>query len=796
MLAILASAALLCAASLVVGRALLVAFGRPEWTWLSGPVGLAVLVVIAQPLVRLPGRGTTAAIAVGLLLVVSLAFLRGRWQGPSLREVALDGAPLALVVVAVASLPFLLNERVGVFGEGIYTNDQAAQLYWAQWLGDGFGPEPAGVALGYPLGPQSLVAALARATGISHEAAFNGLLFAIAVLTALTALAVLDALPRGRRIVAAALVALPYLAVSFLAQSGFKETAMALFLLAFVLGLRDLRPRSTVDPRELLPSRRAARRATLVALAALAVGCAVTFSLPGLMWPAAAGAAWLAVELATGGLPRPRVDLEGLARRVLPAAGVGALVLAVVVVTQFGALGNFLDRLGEVQNTGGRLISPVSPRELLGVWPRGDFRLDESGQPLAVAATLLGLASVGYGLWWWIRRRDFALPAALAGAAVIYLLTRWKAGIHVEAKALAIAAPLVMLLATRALLDPETPGRPAAARFAVPILATLFVLGATASTFLALRAAPVGTTDRVADLRELAAVVEGDRVLYLVPDRFSSARLEGALVGSPGGYVPSQDIPARRAKRWDQGLPLDLDTVPDARMDKFRFAITTSAPYQSSAQANWQPTHVTPSYTLWRRFLDTPAHGVLDDERGAPGSVLDCRDPAKRRLSKRDGTAAVIQKPVVTDAWQPASAFGTGGVSTIQLSLPPGLWDLSLQYHSEVELELTGPLGLSEELPASLDGMFAFAPGGGPFWPAGRVELPSIEDYGIRRRKSEHATLQISVRQEPLSRLQELLAVERTAWLGTLAATRPGEPETIALADACGRYVDWFETAG
>ena len=718
-----------------------------------------------------------------LALLGCAVFIRRRGDRVVRSPALTDALLIAALVAAVASLPFLFNERVGVLGEGVYTNDQAAQLYWAQWLSDPVGVEPAGVALGYPLGPQSLVAAL-TVTGVSAEAAFNGLLIAVAVLTALTALAVLDRPARWVRIPAAALVALPYLAVSFLAQSGFKETLMALFLLAFALGLRDLEPRSLNDPRELLPSRREARRATLVALGVLAAGCVFTYSVPGLLWPAAAAAIWLAAEIATGALPRPKLDAKALARRALPVAGAAVAILGLLALTQLGALGNFLDRLGDVQNTGGRLDSPVSPREVLGIWPRGDFRIDISGQAGAILGTLVALAAVGYGAWWWLRRRDLAVPAALAGAAVLYLLVRWKGGIHVEAKALAIAAPLVMLLALRALLDPgRVEGLPKRlapiARYALPALAAVFVFGAAASTFLALRVAPVGTTDRVADLRELQEVVGGDRVLYLVPDRFAPARLEGTRVGSPGGYVPSTDIPARRAKRWDQGLPLDLDTVPDARMDKFRFAITTSAPYMSIEQKNWQPTHVTPSYTLWRRFLSTPPHGVLDDERGAPGAVLDCTDPAQRRLSEKQGTAMVIPEPVVTDRWRPAPVFGTGSDVSIDIRLDPGRWNLSLQYHGAVGIELDGP-GYHEELPASLDGMFAFAPGRGPFWPAGEIDV------------KEGEPVEITVRQQPLSGLQELLGVERDTWVGELAATRPGGGEEIPLSDACGRYVDWF----
>jgi hypothetical protein len=776
MLAILAAAGLICAASLIAGRALFVAFGRREWTWLSGPVGLAALVVVAQPLVRLPGRGTTAAVALAVALVACLVYLRGRWQGPALRELAREVLPVAAIVVAAASLPFLLQERVGVLGEGYYTNDHAAQLYWAEWLRDGFGPEPAGVALGYPLGPQSLMAALSAATGISVEAAFNGLLFAVAVLTGLTALTVLGRLRPLLRVPGAALVALPYLAAAFLTQSGFKETLMALFLTAFALALRDLVPRSLRDPRELLPSRRDARRATLVALGVLVGGCVFTYSVPGLIWPTAAAAVWLAAEIATGGLPRPRLDAS-LGRRALPVAGAAAAILALLAVTQLGALGNFLDRLGDVQNTGGRLDSPVSPREIFGVWPRGDFRIDESGSLLPALTTALGLAAVGFGAWWWVRRRDLAVPAAIAAAGVIYLLARWKGGLHVEAKALAIAAPLVMLLAVRALLEAKRP--PGRARLALDALALAFVVVAAFSTFISLRAAPVGTTDRIADLRELLPIVEGDRVLYLVPDRFAPARLEGALVGSPGGYVPSQDIPARRAKRWDQGLPLDLDTVPDARMDKFRFAITTSADYQSLEQPNWQPTHVTPSYTLWRRFLGTPEHGVLDEEHGAPGAILDCDEPSGRALSKKDGTATVIPEPVVSDSWRPDPWFVTGGESTISLQLAPGRWNLSLQYHSPRGLRIEGA-GLDKELPASLEGWFAFAPGEGPFWPAGELNV----------RRGE--PVELTVAQQPLETYQRYLGVEHTTWLGEIAATRPGGGEEVPLSEACGRYVDWF----
>ena len=38
------------------------------------------------------------------------------------------------------------------------------------------------------------------------------------------------------------------------------------------------------------------------------------------------------------------------------------------------------------------------------------------------------------------------------------------------------------------------------------------------------------------------------------------------------------------------------------------------------------------------------------------------------------------------------------------------------------------------------------------------------------------------------------MALDRYEWLGELAATRPADPRQVPLADACGAYVDHFET--
>ena len=71
MIAAIASAALIVAASLVVGQGILTVCGRREWSWLAGPVGLAALLIACGIAAGLDAGATT--IAISLLLLVLAA---------------------------------------------------------------------------------------------------------------------------------------------------------------------------------------------------------------------------------------------------------------------------------------------------------------------------------------------------------------------------------------------------------------------------------------------------------------------------------------------------------------------------------------------------------------------------------------------------------------------------------------------------------------------------------------------------------------------------------------------------
>ena len=66
-----ASAALICLASLLVGRATFSLAGRREWCWLEPAVGFAAILTVSGILARAPGHGTSATLGIVALIVVA-----------------------------------------------------------------------------------------------------------------------------------------------------------------------------------------------------------------------------------------------------------------------------------------------------------------------------------------------------------------------------------------------------------------------------------------------------------------------------------------------------------------------------------------------------------------------------------------------------------------------------------------------------------------------------------------------------------------------------------------------------
>jgi hypothetical protein len=768
-----ASAALIGAASLLLGRAILAASGRESWSWLEPAVGFGALASVAGLLVRLPGGGVTATIGLLVLIALGLAGLRRPYR---LEGAVAPGAAVALALVLALSIPFAVSGRWGLLGVGL-NNDLGLHLAWSEWLRSGFGPEPDS---GYPLGPHGIAIAVAALPRIGLGQAFVGELFAITVLTGLTALGALGGLSGIRRVLAAALVGVPYLAASYFAQAAFKETVEAMFVLAFAIAL------PTVWPP---PAGRRVRRLALAPLGVLLAGIFFSYSFVGLAWPLAVAALWsLTLEPVRRTLA-PRSLLRLLARPATLAwvAGTAAAVAVLAFIGPFGFADNFSDVAGS------QTYGPVSPGEALGVWPAANYRLDAAGgAPLAGIAVAVGLAALVFGIVWWVRRRELAVPVALAGCALVYLVSLPFSGDYSRAKALMIGSPLAMLIASRALLSGPEGGRRGsrarAGRLGRVALAVAFLAGAAYSSFLVLREAPVGPPGHGDELRAFVPELRGQKVLFAGQDRFAAYELLGADADVPLVEFPDPDVVQSPTKPFDTGdaySPIDFDSFTSRTLNRHSFVVTGSAAWNSRAPRNFREAGRTASFILWRRVGKTPQDRRTLLEGTEPAAPVNCAAPETRIFVAGQARASVIPTPVIgpTDGWAGDTALKTGQSTSQTLELPAGRWRLSLQYFSPFGLTLSAP-GFSRELIPALDGQrpnTISLSNDGQYWPAGEITTRSGGPVRFTLRAADPSTL------------QRLSGYDGEAQVGRLVAVAAGPHRTMALARTCGRWLDFYE---
>jgi hypothetical protein len=801
MLSAILAGLLITAASLLLGAAVMALAGLPRHSPVGPAAGISALLVICGIAVKLPGHAVTAAVVVGVALI-GCFFVFGRTSAPA--GTFRVGAVLALLGAAlVAAIPFLTSGRVGILGQGLVNDDMASHLLFTEWISSHAGPTPDLIKDGYPLGPHAIVAATAKVSGASLIEGFAGLTGAIAALLGVTAYGALPGVRGWLRVPAAILAASPYLAAAYLAQGAFKEPLLGLALLGFALALPPLRPLWSGD---------GGSASAVIPLGVIAAGTIYNYSFPGLAWLLAAVLIWMLViafrerDRARGliaGL-RLRERLRGARSALLVGIGI-PVVAALPEIFRLASFSSFkaFNPSGTGPTVGfGNLRQPLNPLEAFGVWPSGEFRITPANSTTPEIAFYLGgllaLAAFAWGLSRALARREAALPSAFAGATLVYLAALALGTPYTQAKALAIAAPLIMLIALRGLLaaDPlegedaeQAPWWPP--RFTrplvavgVPLLLLAFAAAAAFSTLLPLRQSAVGPDYHLQEMRQMRPILDGQNVLFLGRDNFVSWELIGSEVYAP--ITNHYDVEETHSlyRGTTLNAKFDWDNVPVSVMNKFNWVITSSAAMQSQAPVGFTPRLRTHDFILWHRDHPVGQRRTLFEPLN-PGAPLDCTDPAEAKLAHVNGDAtAFTVQPVIGRIWHPSPALTQSKPAQQRLYLTPGRWDLSIQYASTQPLHVTASGGaLAQPFAATLRTNLLFR-GPSPYYPVGTVDV----------KRAGEVVFGVDVGDPPL--IGRLLHTESKAYLAGLAATRADPSrQTVPLRRSCGRYVDSYTVA-
>jgi hypothetical protein len=758
-----ASAIFITVASLLLGRGLLVLCGRDGSSWVAAPVGFAALMIVCEVAVSLPGHGWTAVVVVVVLCVAAtvLGWRRGaRW--PSVA----DGVPVTLGMLALTAVPFVANGRVGLLGVSIL-NDTHWHLILAQGLLNPSIQPVDGYGFGYPLGPHAVAAVFAQGLGSSVDRTFTGMIIATPILTALGALGALPGLPRTRRWLVAWLTGLPYLAAAWYVQAAFKEPIMALLLVGLIVVLQEGRREGFARPA-----------AVIIPIAVLCGGAVYDYSYPGLVWPAAVIACWMAAEVVTSGMwRRVGVTVRRLSPAV-PAVAIGALVLLLIIAPDLQRLHRFysasggtsVGTTGGVQLTGplslGNLPGPLHPLEGLGIWLTGDFRFAPTNALLAGMLSGIALLVLVFAVAAALDRREIVWPAALVGAALVYAYTRHSQSPYVAAKALVVMAPIVVLGSGLALMSQLDLARwRSGMTLALAVVSVAFFYLAFTSDYLVLADGQVNPVNHQNELRALRPLLHGKPTLVLFYDDYAQWELLGQNETMPQQGAVLQ---TRTDRPWAYGQPYQFDSVPPKTLDQYDYVIATRTNALSQPPPNFHAVGGSASFVVYRRVGPTPAFGVLPASPPQPGAVLDCTTATGRGLSRRQGYAEVRTPPVYTAV----GPLVPNQSEPIVLKLPAGRWQLSLPYVSQQAVHVTGG-GLDVTLPPNLDRP-------GTVWPVG-----TVTSTGAPITLTFHMTHPgLVTSHDPVTQYFTPLA---------LVAAPPQSDQRVALRRACGRYVDWYQ---
>lgn len=722
-------------------------------------VGFSLLILLSSVAIKLPGDAGTAAAALLAALLVAAAILV--WRR---RRIRFPGTTLAVVGLAGfgAAIPFIANGRVGLLGVSL-DNDTASHLEYAEGLRSAITRSLYGVPSGYPLGPHSLADALSTGLGVRLDLAFTGVLIATVIITALVAASALRFESWWKRILAGALGSLIYLVAAYYAEGSFKEPIMGVLLLAMVLQLEEV--------LRSWRSRSSGRLIALVPVAVLVGAMVYVYGYLGLAWPVLALAIWLLAE-AVARPSRVRRWREEL-RDLLPPVLLAGAALLLILLPNAGRILSLISTFGiSPSSTGaittsnmGNLAYPLSPYEALGLWNNIDFRLLPPNLFLAGQLSALAAGVLAFGLAWSVIRRELLLPAAVAACALIYWRSSHGQSPYVTAKALAIAGPVVAVTEVRGLLGSSI--RPLSWRLAVPrsAVAALFLFLAAHSSYSALANEPVWTPESTSELLTLDKLTRGQPVLFLGATDYADWLFHDSQMSALApDSISLEHAGPRPTKLNTYATALDFDSINPANINQFPWVITTNTDYASQPPAGFRLVKQLPMYQAWARVGSVAARGAIDPV-GAPGAVLNCRTRAGRALSRSPGTAAVMTPPVS----RTLGATGPGGVISTSMKIPAGRWQLSMQYTSAVDLQVSVE-GRRWSMPAYLDRP-------GPVFAVG-----SITSVG------NPVTLTIRA-DRPSAMTGDALFAQVSA---LYAVHLPDTRTLIPLRRSCGRYIDWY----
>jgi hypothetical protein len=599
------------------------------------PCGFAVLTLGAQAATM---TSATARAAVPLVIALAALGFILSFRGWDRRP---DGWALvtAVGVFAAYAAPIVLSGRA-TFAGYIKLDDDSTFLAMTDRVMDharsvaGLPPSSylatlqTNITKGYPL-------ATFMPLGVGHELLrvdaawlFQPCLALMAAMLSLSlyALTARLAAPRALRALAAFVAAQAALLYGYALWGGIKELATA-WTLPLIAALVPTVARATGRPRTLLP---------------LAAACAVplgVLSLGAALWLAPVIAVALAMVLRA--VP-PRAALR--------TAGIFAGFIALLALPTLASARAFLSS-GIVEFSPlANLAKPLSPAQILGIWPTGDFRFDPPRAGPVDVLLAITAAAAALGVYWAWRRGAWELALFVGGAVascfVIYSFsTPW-----IDAKALATASPALPLAAVVGAVPLLHAGR----RLEGMALLAAVVGGVIWSNVVQAHDAWLAPRAQLVELEHVGRQFAGEGPTLMTEYQpYGVRHFLRRLDGEGASELRIRPVYLRDGQTLPKGTFADVDAFRLDALFVYRTLVLRRSPVESRPPSVYRLVWTKRFYEVWQRpeqrgrpILE---HLPLGSDR-QPVAEPSCADVL--RLAKLAGSggllATVVREPAIT----------------------------------------------------------------------------------------------------------------------------------------------------
>jgi hypothetical protein len=332
-------------------------------------------------------------------------------------------------------------------------------------------------------------------------------------------------------------------------------------------------------------------------------------------------------------------------RNALATVALGALVLLVAAWPTWRHISASLHVAQNIAATGnaGNLQTPLKWTQAFGVWLHASYKQAPVGAALTATDALVALAFAAclIGALSLLRARSFALLGWIAATLVVWLVLDRAATTWVDAKALVLSSPIVVLLACAGLGAMLAAARSRLVRVLPATLALALLGGVLASDAVQYHASNLAPSARYEELASIDKRFAGrGPTLFTDFDEYSMYVLRDLDVGGPDFVYPP---PALASLAGGYGRPVQLDRASPASLRGYPLILTRRDPSVSRPPAAYRLAWRGRYYEVWQRRAGVaPAIGHL---AGGPQAPVACARVREAVRTARASALALVGAP-------------------------------------------------------------------------------------------------------------------------------------------------------